>query len=107
MGSRNWTGICATVAAATIALSTRSILGQTTTINTTLLNTANNGHVLSNTSTNFKVNYPAVLAWLKTGPKTMPPNLRAGRILFYTQIPNDCTSPARTIPEYPSGVAQE
>src|SRR5207253_11184056 len=39
-------------------------------------------------------NYPAVLAWLKTGPKTMPPNLRAGRILFYTQIPSDCTTPA-------------
>ncbi len=37
----------------------------------------------------YRVNYRAVLAWLKSGPLTLPPNLRAGRILYYSSIPND------------------
>ncbi|MDB5311820.1 MAG: hypothetical protein JWO38_6022 [Gemmataceae bacterium] len=33
-------------------------------------------------------NYPAILAWLKSGPQVFPSNLRAGRILYYTSIPS-------------------
>ncbi|CAN5196418.1 hypothetical protein BH11PLA2_BH11PLA2_41000 [soil metagenome] len=51
------------------------------------------GYSVSTTS-GFRVNYRAVLEWIKSGPQTCPPNLRAGRILYYNAIPNDCTSPA-------------
>ncbi|MFO0935636.1 MAG: pilus assembly protein TadG-related protein [Gemmataceae bacterium] len=37
----------------------------------------------------LRVNYPAVLKWIKSGPQVLPPNLRAGRILYYSSIPND------------------
>ncbi len=50
------------------------------------LNSATNGGV------RYKVNYPAVLAWIKSGPQTLPPNLRSGRILYYSSIPNDVTN---------------
>lgn len=74
-------------------------------INQLLLNSATNTAVGSGgaftlnpnhtgSSPNFRINYRAVLAWLKTGPQVLPNNLRAGRILFYTAIPDDCTSPA-------------
>ena len=33
-------------------------------------------------------NYDAVLAWLKSGPLTLPPALRAGRVLYYSAIPD-------------------
>ncbi len=62
-------------------------------INGLLLDTTNGGHVLNDTTSNYRVNYPAILAWLKDNEQTLPANLRAGRILFYATIPNDCTSP--------------
>jgi hypothetical protein len=35
-------------------------------------------------------NYAAILDWIKnTGPKVFPPNLRAGRVVYYKSIPND------------------
>lgn len=33
-------------------------------------------------------NYDAILKWLKTGPKTLPNALRAGRVLYYDAIPD-------------------
>jgi Putative Flp pilus-assembly TadE/G-like len=33
-------------------------------------------------------NYDAILAWIKNGPRTLPPSLRAGRVLYYDSIPN-------------------
>lgn len=49
------------------------------------------GHMLHHhNSGNYNINYRAVLAWIKSGPQTLPPNLRAGRILYYTSIPDDC-----------------
>lgn len=33
-------------------------------------------------------NYPAILAWIKSGPQVLPPNLRAGRVVYYTSIPS-------------------
>ncbi|MBX3397134.1 MAG: hypothetical protein KF873_00215 [Gemmataceae bacterium] len=55
-------------------------------INQTLLNTSGTNGVLRNGR--FKVNYRAVLAWIKSGPQVFPPNLRAGRIKYYTSIPD-------------------
>jgi Flp pilus assembly protein TadG len=40
-------------------------------------------------TTYYKVNYRAILYWLKnTGPNPFPSQLRAGRILYYSQIPD-------------------
>ena len=40
-------------------------------------------------TTTYTPNYAAILKWLKTGPQTLPPNLRAGRVLYYASIPDD------------------
>ncbi len=61
---------------------------QTTNINSTLFSTGS-GQTLSNSTSNYQINYPAVLAWIKSGPQVLPPNLRAGRIIYYSSIPND------------------
>jgi hypothetical protein len=37
----------------------------------------------------YQVDYKAVLAWIKSGPQTLPANLRSGRVLFYASIPSD------------------
>ncbi|HEX3149051.1 MAG TPA: hypothetical protein VHR66_13300, partial [Gemmataceae bacterium] len=36
---------------------------------------------------NYIPNYDAILAWIKNGPQTLPPSLRAGRVCYYTAIP--------------------
>lgn len=59
------------------------------------------GHVLRDAATgaarNYRLNYRAILAWIKSGPQVFPPNLRAGRILYYASIPdhvdNSATDP--------------
>jgi hypothetical protein len=33
-------------------------------------------------------NYDAILQWIKNGPQTLPPSLRAGRVLYYSAIPD-------------------
>jgi len=43
-------------------------------------------------TTGYQINYPAVLAWLKSGPQMLPPNLRSGRILYYSSIPDVVTN---------------
>lgn len=62
-------------------------------INQTLLSTATGhtlkGSIFSGSTRNFRINYPAVLAWIKSGPQVFPPNLRAGRIKYYSSIPNN------------------
>ena len=35
----------------------------------------------------WKINYNAVLAWLKAGPRVFPDNLYAGRCVYYSAIP--------------------
>jgi hypothetical protein len=37
---------------------------------------------------NYIPNYDAILAWIKNGPQTLPPALRAGRVCYYTAIPS-------------------
>lgn len=65
-------------------------------INQALLNSST-GHTLkasiySGSTRNFRINYQAVLAWIKSGPQVFPPNLRAGRIKFYSSIPDNVDS---------------
>lgn len=60
----------------------------TQSINQVLLNNAT-GRTLNSTTAGYKINYRAVLAWLKSGPQVLPSNLRAGRIVYYTSIPDD------------------
>jgi hypothetical protein len=38
------------------------------------------------------INYSNVLAWIKSGPQTLPSNLQSGRIIYYSSIPNDVNS---------------
>jgi hypothetical protein len=82
------TGSGMTLAAGTVG-------GQTLTrTNTTTNTTTGQVTVTTDTVTNqtvetYRVNYAAVLRWLKTGPQTLPPNLRAGRVLYYSSIPDD------------------
>jgi Flp pilus assembly protein TadG len=45
---------------------------------------------------NYAVNYAAVLAWIKAGPQTLPPNLRSGRVLYYASIPSDVNTATGT-----------
>jgi hypothetical protein len=37
---------------------------------------------------NYIPNYDAILAWIKNGPQTLPPALRAGRVKYYGAIPD-------------------
>ncbi len=48
-----------------------------------------NGSGVPLASSGYSINYSAVLKWIKSGPQVMPPNLRAGRVLYYSSIPDD------------------
>ncbi|MFO0804917.1 MAG: pilus assembly protein TadG-related protein [Gemmataceae bacterium] len=50
------------------------------------------GFTASNCPGYFRLNYPAIIAWLKSGPQTLPTNLRSGRILYYSSIPSNVTT---------------
>jgi hypothetical protein len=41
------------------------------------------------TNYRYAVNYKAILAWIKNGPQVLPPSLCAGRVRYYTAIPDD------------------
>lgn len=45
------------------------------------------------------INYANVLAWLTSGPQTLPPNLQSGRIVYYSSIPT-------TVANYTSNLDQ-
>jgi hypothetical protein len=55
---------------------------------------ATTGFTASNCPGYFRLNYAAIMAWLKTGPQTLPSNLRSGRILYYASMPSDLTTGA-------------
>ncbi len=67
-------------------------------INQALLGSST-GHTLrgatSGSARSYRVNYRAVLAWIKSGPQVLPPNLRAGRIKFYSSIPDHVDNAGR------------
>jgi hypothetical protein len=50
------------------------------------------GYMNQDSANGFRVNYTAVLAWIKRGPKVLPDNLRAGRVLYYESIPDTIPS---------------
>jgi Putative Flp pilus-assembly TadE/G-like len=50
------------------------------------------GNLRAPSSSGFAVNYPAILKWIKTGPQVFPPNLRSGRVLYYSAIPDVVTN---------------
>jgi Flp pilus assembly protein TadG len=75
------------------------------TTNNTLWTTAGAWNAPSASATGYKINYKAILAWIKgvnsaaqaaTGSPIFPPRLRAGRILFYDAIPDDVCTAAYT-----------
>jgi hypothetical protein len=35
------------------------------------------------------INYSNVLAWIKSGPQTLPGNMQCGRVVYYSSIPSD------------------
>ncbi len=57
-------------------------------INEVLFNNSS-GATLSTSTSNWQIDYSAVLKWIKSGPQVLPPNLRAGRVLYYSSIPDD------------------
>jgi Flp pilus assembly protein TadG len=47
------------------------------------------------TSTNYHVNYKAILNWISTiGPNPFPPMLQAGQVVYYSYIPTDVPAAA-------------
>jgi hypothetical protein len=64
-------------------------------VNPVILNTGASGMTITATS-GTQVNYAAILKWIKTGPQTLPPNLRAGRVLYYSSIPDDVNTATGT-----------
>lgn len=50
------------------------------------------GYLKQPSSTTFVVNYAAILAWLKSGPQVLPPSLAAGRVRYYSSIPDTIPS---------------
>lgn len=65
-------------------------------INQVLLNNGA-GRVLNTNAARYRVNYRAILAWIKSGPQTLPPNMRAGRLLYYTSIPDHVDNAATNL----------
>ncbi len=63
-------------------------------VNEAVLNTGASGHTLALAAN--QVNYAAVLKWIKSGPQVLPPNLRAGRVLYYSSIPDDVNTATGT-----------
>ncbi|GIW80294.1 MAG: hypothetical protein KatS3mg105_2101 [Gemmatales bacterium] len=52
-----------------------------------------NGNFRTPGSGSYTINYAAILDWIKNvGPNPFPPRLRAGRILYYDNIPDNITS---------------
>jgi hypothetical protein len=63
-------------------------------VNEVLLASSGNQMLIASSPT--QVNYTAILKWIKSGPQVLPPNLRAGRILYYSSIPDDVNTATGT-----------
>jgi len=64
--------------------------GQRVDDNSVLFDSSGNFNTPSNSG--YQVDYSAILKWISTGPQVFPPNLRSGRVLYYSAIPTDVTS---------------
>ncbi len=76
---------------------TTNTAGTTEGINEAILRSNGTGQTLIATST--QVNYVEILKWIKSGPQVLPPNLRAGRVLYYASIPADVNTGTGTTQE--------
>ncbi|MDY3562860.1 Tad domain-containing protein [Gemmata sp. JC673] len=72
---------------------TTNTAGTSDPINSVVLNTGTSGQTINSAAV---VNYAAVLKWIKSGPQVLPPNLRAGRVVYYTSIPDDVNTATGT-----------
>lgn len=52
------------------------------------------GGAWNDPSGNYRINYKAILAWIKSGPNPFPSQLRAGKVLYYSSIPTDVPASA-------------
>ncbi len=43
---------------------------------------------------NYRINYKAILAWIKASPNIFPSQLRAGNVMYYSSIPTDVPASA-------------
>ncbi len=43
---------------------------------------------------NYRINYKAILAWIKASPNIFPSQMRAGNVLYYSSIPSDVPASA-------------
>lgn len=50
------------------------------------------GHMLRSASGNWSASYSDILRWIKSGPMTLPPNLRSGHVLYYSSVPDTVTA---------------
>ena len=58
--------------------------------NSRLFMAGTDGRIRPANANTYTVDYEAVLRWIKfVGPAVFPPNLRAGRVLYYRHIPSD------------------
>lgn len=75
---------------------------QTESINAAMFTNGTGNALKPPGSTTYTVNYAAILKWIKSPPMTLPPNLRAGRVVYYTSIPDDVNynSSAPTAADY-------
>ncbi len=70
------------------------ILFRTTAGHTLNVVTTNPSAGVSDTPGYYRLNYRAIIAWIKRGPQTLPANVRSGRLLYYSTFPDDVTESA-------------
>ena len=70
------------------------VLFSTTAGHTLNVVTTNPSAGVSSTPGYYQLNYRAIIAWIKSGPQTLPTNVRGGRILYYSSFPDDVTESA-------------
>ena len=70
------------------------ILFRTTAGHTLNVVTTNPASGVSDTPGYYRLNYKAIIAWIKRGPQTLPANVRSGRLLYYSTFPDDVTESA-------------
>ena len=54
----------------------------------------NSSGVWLDPSGNYRINYKAILAWIKASPNIFPSQLRAGNVMYYSSIPSDVPASA-------------
>ncbi len=63
-----------------------AVTGQRVTLNARIYDSQ--GNWLAPGSATYQIDYQAILQWIMQSPNPFPPQLRAGRILYYSAMPN-------------------